>query len=87
MLPRGSEIKVKVSNGPSAVPLPSFENMKGTAYTEKLTELGIDFTIEEEGDWDVPKGYVIECSKEIGDIIDVKGGEKVVVYVSLGDDW
>lgn len=87
MLPRGSEIKVKVSNGPSAVPLPSYENMKGTAYTEKLTELGIQFEIEEEGDWDIPKGYVIECSKDIGSIIDVKGGEKVTVYVSLGDDW
>lgn len=87
MLPRGSEIKVKVSNGPSAVPLPSYENMTGTKYTETLTELGIQFEIEEDYDWDVPKSYVIECSKEIGDIIDVKGGEKVIVYVSLGDDW
>lgn len=87
ILERGAEIKVKVSNGPSAVPLPSFENMTAKRYTEKLTELGIDFEIEEEDDWDVPKGYVIECSREIGDIIDVKGGEKVIVYVSLGDDW
>lgn len=85
-LPRGSEIKVKVSNGPSAVPLPSYENMTGTKYAETLTELGIQFEIEEYYDWDVPKGYVIECSKEIGDIIDVKGGEKVVVQVSVGDD-
>ncbi len=85
-LPRGSEIKVKVSNGPSAVPLPSYENMTGNKYTEQLTELGIDFTVEEDYDWDVPKGYVIECNREIGDIIDVKGGEKIVVYVSLGDD-
>lgn len=87
MLPRGSEIKVKVSNGPSAVPLPSYENMTGTKYTETLIELGIQFEIEEDYDWDVPEGYVINCSKEIGDIIDVKGGEKVIVYVSLGDDW
>ncbi|MDE6733630.1 MAG: PASTA domain-containing protein [Oscillospiraceae bacterium] len=86
MLPRGSEIKVKVSNGPSAVPLPSYENIKGTKYAETLTELGIQFEIEEDYDWDVPEGYVIECNKDIGDIIDVKGGEKVIVYVSLGDD-
>lgn len=86
ILQRGAEIKVKVSNGSSAVPLPSYENMKASVYTEKLTELGIDFTIEEEEDWDVKKGYVIECNREIGDIIDVKGGERVIVYVSLGDD-
>lgn len=86
MLPRGSEIKVTVSNGPSAVPLPSYENMTGTKYAETLTELGIQFDLEEYYDWDVPKGYVIECNKEIGDIIDVKGGEKIVVRVSAGDD-
>lgn len=86
-LPRGSEIKVKVSNGPSAVPLPSYENMTGTKYTETLTELGIQFEVQEDYNWDVPKDHVIECSKDIGDIIDVKGGEKVIVYVSLGDDW
>lgn len=85
ILERGAEIKVKVSNGPSAVPLPSYENMKSKAYTDKLTELGIEFTVKEEEDYDVKKGYVIECNKDIGDIIDVKGGEKVIVYVSLGD--
>lgn len=84
MVPKGTQISVTVSKGSSAVALPAYVGVTGTDYVAKLTALNIKYSIEEvdkhvDG---VQKGYVIKCSKSIGDIIDVGEGETVIVYVA-----
>ena len=84
MVAKGEQISVMVSKGSSAVPLPAYKDMKGDDYVAKLTSLNIKYSIEEVSSIDIKKGYVVKCSKEVGDIVSVSEGETVTVYVSKG---
>ena len=84
MVEKGEQISVKVSKGRSAVPLPAYNNMTGEDYVATLSALNIKYSIMEVNSSSIKKGYVIKCSKEVGDIVSVSDGETVIVYVSGG---
>ena len=84
MVTKGEQISVMVSKGSSAVPLPAYKDMTGDDYVAKLTSLNIKYSIQEILSADIKKGYVVRCSKEVGDIVSVSEGETVTVYVSGG---
>lgn len=86
MVAKGEQISVMVSKGSSAVPLPAYSNMSGEDYVATLTAKNIKYSIEEIASEDIKAGYVVRCSKEVGDIISVSEGETVTVYVSRGKD-
>lgn len=79
---KGTQISVKVSKGSMQVPLPEFKDMSGNDYVAQLTALNIKYAIKEVQSEDVKKGYVVRCSKNVGEMINVKDGETVTVYVA-----
>ena len=85
MVTKGEQISVTVSKGSSAVPLPSYSGMSGDDYVAQLTAQNIKYSIEEVSSEEIRKGYVVRCSREVGDIINVSEGETVTVYVSGGN--
>lgn len=86
MAAKGEQIAVKVSKGPGAVPLPEYSGKSSEDYIAELTELNIKYLIEEVTSGDVRTGYIIKCGKSVGDLINVRDGETVTVYVSKGRD-
>lgn len=82
MVKKGTQISVKVSKGSSAVSLPSYRGISGEDYVAQLTALNIKYSIREVHSDDIRDGYVVRCSKEVGDIINVSEGETVTVYVA-----
>ena len=84
MVTKGVQISVMVSKGSSAVPLPAYKDMTGNDYVAKLVSLNIKYSIEEIRAPETRSGYVVRCSKAVGDIINVSEGETVIVYVSRG---
>lgn len=84
MVARGEQIAVKVSKGPSAVPLPEYDGKTSEEYIAELTSLNIKYSIEEVTSQDVKSGYVVKCAKGVGDLVNVSDGETVTVYVSKG---
>ncbi len=82
MAEEGTEIKDKVSKGSAAVTLPEYRGKTGEEYVKTLSELNIKYSIEKMVDNTMSVGYVIKCSKEIGDVINVSEGEIVTVYVA-----
>lgn len=84
MVTKGVQINVKVSKGSRTVALPSYKDMTGNDYVAQLTALNIKYSIKEMKSDEIKKGYVVKCSKEIGDMINVEDGETVTVYVSEG---
>ena len=84
MVAKGEQISVMVSKGSSAVPLPAYKDISSEDYVAQLTALNIKYSIEEIQSNDIKAGYVVRCSKEVGDIISVSEGETVTVYVSRG---
>ena len=77
----GTEIKLVVSKGPSTVALPDYTGMKVDEYTAILSQKNIKFEKKETAETNGAKpGYVVKCSKKIGDKIDVENSETVTVY-------
>ena len=81
-VPQGTQIKVKVSKGKSIVPLPDYNGDDEAAYIEKLEKLNIKYSVRKKKSNDVPDGYVLKCSKEVGDLVKVSELEMVEVYVA-----
>ncbi len=79
----GTEIGIKVSKGPESVLLPDYIGKKLEEYTAQLSEAGIKYDTEEEETGEVKEGYVVRCSKEIGDTVLLSEDEKVVVYYAV----
>ncbi len=79
----GTTVKLKVSKGPSFRELPDYVGMQLNEYTAKLTELGIKFTPEPKPTDEVKQGYVVECSKQVGDKVYTSEGEIVIVYYAV----
>lgn len=80
----GTELKLIVSKGPSTVPLPSFKDKTKDEYVAMLSKLNIKYEIAEEKSADVPAGYVIKCSKDVGTKVNVEKSEVVTITVSKG---
>ncbi len=79
----GTEINVKVSKGPESAVLPDYIGKKLEDYTAELSEAGIKYDTEAEETTEVKKGYVVRCSKEIGDEILLTEDESVIVYYAV----
>lgn len=84
MVAGGEQIKVKVSKGPGAVSLPSYVDKTESEYVEELAKLNIKYDVETERSNEVEDGYVLRCSKEIGDtvIVETERAETVIVYIA-----
>ncbi len=81
-VPLGTQIKVKVSKGKRIVSLPDYSGKDEKTYTEELEKLNIKYSVEKKKSNDVPNGFVVECSKKVGDIVKVSELEMVVVYIA-----
>ncbi|MDE7194267.1 MAG: PASTA domain-containing protein [Oscillospiraceae bacterium] len=82
MVSEGIQIEVKVSKGRSLVPLPDYVGVTLPEYISKLNNLNIKYSVENKRTNDVDDGYVAECSKEIGDLVNVEEGETIIVYAA-----
>lgn len=86
---KGAEVKVKVSKGPSVVPLPEYMMKPSSGYVEELTALNIRYLIKEEESADVLEGNVVHCERENGveilpgQPVNVEGAETIIVYVAI----
>lgn len=85
-VPKGTEIKVKVSRGKRIVPLPEFLMKDANDYIAELDKLNIKYEIKEELTNDLIEGVVLGCRKggvdiNVGDPVDVENGEIITVYV------
>lgn len=77
----GAEIKLVVSKGPASIALPDYTGMKVDDYTAILSQKNVKFEKKETTDTNgVKDGYVVKCSKKIGETVNVKDSEKVTVY-------
>ena len=79
----GTEINVKVSKGPESAILPDYVGMKLDEYTSLLSEAGIKYDTSEEETTEVKAGYVVRCSKEVGDTIMLTEDESIIVYYAV----
>lgn len=71
----GVEVKIKVSKGPSGVPLPDYIGLKVSEYTKLLDELKIPYKKVKEETTEVKKNYVVRCDREVGEIISFEASE------------
>lgn len=80
----GTQIKVKVSKGPSSVPLPDYTGKTEAEYVAELEKLNIKYDVMTEQSNEVPTGTVLRCSKEIGDtvVVETEKAETVIVYIA-----
>ena len=80
----GTQIKVKVSKGPSSVPLPDYTGKTESDYVAELEKLNIKYDVITEQSNEVPTGTVLRCSKEIGDtvVVETEKAETVIVYIA-----
>lgn len=84
----GTQIKVKVSKGPSSVPLPDYTGKTEADYVAELEKLNIKYDVMKEKSNEVRSGNVIRCSKEIGDtvVVETENAETVIVYIAENDN-
>ena len=85
-VPKGTEIKVKVSRGKRVVPLPEYHERNSSDYVAELDKLNIKYEIRDELTNDLLEGLVLGCRKggvdiNVGDPVDVANGEIITVYV------
>ena len=81
-VPLGTQIKVNVSKGKNIVALPDYDGKDEKTYTEELEKLNIKYSVEKKKSNDVPDGFVVDCSKKVGDVVKVSELEMVVVYIA-----
>lgn len=86
-VPRGTEIKLKVSRGKSVVELPPYAMQLAEDYVAELAKLNIKYELKDEDNNEIPEGNVVRCEKngepvEIGDPVNVEKGDTVIVYVA-----
>ena len=82
MVSEGTQIEVKVSKGRSLVPLPDYADTNLPHYINKLSSMNIKYSVKSKRTNDVADGYVAECSKEVGDLVNVEEGETIIVYAA-----
>ncbi|MBP3857124.1 MAG: PASTA domain-containing protein [Ruminiclostridium sp.] len=79
----GTTIHIKVSKGPAFTYLPDYTGMKLSDYTNKLQTLGVRYDAVPEETNEVKAGYVVRCSKNIGDRVYISENEGVTVYYAV----
>ena len=82
MVSEGTQIEVKVSKGRSLVPLPDYADTNLPDYINKLSSMNIKYSVKSKRTNDVADGYVADCSKEVGDLVNVEEGETIIVYAA-----
>ncbi len=82
LVSEGVQIEVKVSKGRSLVPLPDYADMTLSAYINELSTQNIKYSVKNKDTNEVPDGNVTECSKAVGDLVNVADGETITVYVA-----
>lgn len=90
-VPKGTEVKVKVSKGSRVVNLPHYAMQTADDYVAELAALNIKYELVDEESNDLPDGNVLRCSKNGGDIepdspVNVEAGETVFVHVARNYD-
>lgn len=83
MVTAGTDINLKISKGAEFVELPDYNGQTADEYITALSKLSVKYETEEIESADVEEGYVVNCSKEIGDKINVAEGETITVFVAL----
>lgn len=79
----GTVVHIKVSKGAAYTYLPDYVGMKLSEYTNKLVQLGVRYEAESEETSEVKAGYVVRCSKEIGDKVYISQNEVITVYYAV----
>lgn len=79
---KGSTVRVKVSNGPLTVTLPSFVNQEATEVYAKLIEMGLYYETAEVNSDSIGEGYVVRTEPGQDEV--VSAASTVKVYVSRG---
>lgn len=79
----GTEIKLTVSKGPQKVALPDYTDMRVDDYTAILSQKNIKFEKKKLESDTVREGYVVKCSKKVGESVNVEKSEKVTVYYAV----
>ena len=79
----GTEVTIKISKGPENAILPDYIGKKVSDYKEELAELGIKYETEPEETNEVKKNYVVRCSKEIGEKVNIAEDETVIIYYAV----
>lgn len=82
MVAEGTQVEVKVSKGKSIVPLPDYKGKNLPDYINELNKLNIKYTVDNIRTNDVPDGEVAKCSKEVGDLVNVREGEIISVLIA-----
>ena len=82
MVSEGTQIEVKVSKGRSLVPLPEYKDTALDKYIAELDKQNIKYSVKPEKTNGAPDGCVARCSKEVGDLVNVKDGETITVFVA-----
>lgn len=80
------ELTITISMGPSLVAVPEFDKLSKEAYSELLTNAGIQFEIQTQYSNYVKKNRIVKTSIVPGEMINIKDKEILTVYVSLGVD-
>ena len=83
-VPEGTVIKLKVSLGPQARPIPSAEGLTQKEAEELLLSYGLSVTISYVKDDSYPEGQVI--SQSIAEGTEVHRGDSVVITVAAKED-
>ena len=79
----GTTVHIKVSKGAAYTFLPDYVGMKFSDYTNKLTTLGVRYEAVAEETSEVKSGYVVRCSKNVGDKVYISQNESVTVYYAV----
>ncbi len=79
----GTEIEIVVSKGPREVALPEYTDMKVDEYLALLSQKNIKFEKKPLYSKDVKEGYVVKCSKKVGDMVNVEKSETVTVFYAV----
>lgn len=79
----GTTITLKVSKGAETIALPDYTGMSLNEYKEMLSELNVKYECEEYETDDFKTNYVVKCSFEIGETVNVAEGETVTVYYAV----
>lgn len=80
----GDTLKVKVSKGMDMVKVPNLTGFARELAQDQLKQRGLEYEIENSASAEVQQGYVIKTEPEAD--TEVKKGETIVLYVSMGVD-
>lgn len=76
----GTAITLTISKGSKTVKLPDYDGVKLDDYLAKLSALNIKYETKTTTSDKVSPGYIVKCSKKVGDAVKVADGETVTVY-------